>query len=496
MGLTKTEMKTCYLACDLGAESGRLMLGTLDEGKLALEEIHRFPNVPLRAGSSIHWDVDALFGHVKEGLRKAAQLPVRVSSFSCDTWGVDYLLFDAAGNVMKPAFHYRDPRFEAGVQKVYEKTDWPAIFAETGVQFMGFNSIFQLAAEAPDRLESADRLLLVADGFNFLLSGVAKAEVSLASTSQLYNPQTRKWSRELIRTLGYPERLFPPIVASGTRLGFLKQEIVSETGLDAVEVIAGCSHDTAAAVAAVPASGSHWAYISSGTWSLMGVEFPVPIINESCRELNFTNEIGYGGSVRLLKNIIGLWLIQECRRDWSKAGREFAYSELADLAAAAEPFASIIDPADPRFIAPDQMPERIAAFCSETGQPVPKDEGAVIRCVLESLALLYRRTLREVERITGSRMRALHIVGGGSKNTLLNQFTANAAQITVVAGPSEATAAGNVLVQAIALGHLPSLQAARDIVRSSMETIRYEPQDASGWNKAFKRFDALTGKGT
>lgn len=487
-------MKTCYLACDLGAESGRVMLGTLDDGKLALDEIHRFPNVPLRDGIAMHWDVAALFKQLKEGLKKAAGFPVRISSFSCDTWGVDYLLFDAAGNVMKPAFHYRDPRFEAGVRTVYGKTDWPAIFAETGVQFMGFNSIFQMAAEADGRLESADKLLLVGDGINFMLSGVAKSEESVASTSQLFNPQTRSWSQKLIRTLGYPERLFQPIVPSGTQLGFLKKEVAVETGLDDVMVIAGCSHDTAAAVAAVPASGSHWAYISSGTWSLMGVESRVPIINDTSRELNFTNEIGYGGSVRLLKNIIGLWLIQECRREWARAGREFEYAELAKLAAAEDSFVSIINPADPRFISPDNMPERIAAFCRETGQPLPRNEGALIRCVLESLALLYRRTLREVERITGSRMRALHIVGGGSKNLLLNQFTANAVQISVLAGPSEATAAGNVLVQAIALGHLPNLQAARDIVRSSMEMTRYEPRDTAAWNTAYERFEALTCK--
>lgn len=490
----KQSMKTHYLACDLGAESGRLMLGTLCEGKLMLEEIHRFSNIPLRDVNSMQWDIAALFNELKKGLKKAASLCLPISSLSCDTWGVDYLLFDAAGKVMKPAFHYRDPRSEIGVKNVNDKIDWPAIFAETGVQFMSFNSIFQLAAEAPGRLESADKLLMVGDGFNFLLSGVAMAEESAASTSQLYNPHARNWSGKLIQTLGIPEPLFPSIVPSGTRLGSLRKEICSETGFSDLEIIAGCSHDTAAAVAAVPASGSHWAYISSGTWSLLGVESRVPIINDTCRELNFTNEIGHGGSVRLLKNIIGLWMVQECRREWAKEGGEFDYAELATLAAAENPFVSLINPADPRFVSPDKMPQRISAYCRETSQPVPRNEGAMIRCVLESLALLYRRTLREVERITGSRVRELHIVGGGSKNALLNQFTANAAEIDVLAGPSEATATGNILVQAIALGHLPGLQAARDVVKSSMEMVAYEPQDGEAWKSAYERFEALTAK--
>ena len=484
-------MKTHYLACDLGAESGRLMLGTLDAGRLSLEELHRFPNTPLRDGSSMHWNIPALMNEITEGLKKAARLPVRISSFSCDTWGVDYLLFDAQGRVMPPADHYRDPRSEAGVQKVFARIDWNLIFAETGLQFMGFNTLFQLAAETPGRLDSADKILMVGDGFNYLLSGVARAEQSSASTSQLYDPRTHAWSEKLLETMQYPARLFPPIVPSGTRLGPLRDEIASETGLRDLTVIAGCSHDTAAAVAAVPASGSHWAYISSGTWSLMGVESVVPIINDTCRELNFTNEIGHGGSVRLLKNIIGLWLVQECRRTWAASGRDLGYAELADLAGAEPPFVSLINPADPRFIPPDHMPERIAAFCRETGQPVPRNEGATIRCVLESLALLYRQTLRQVERITGSRMLQLHIVGGGSRNALLNQFTANAAQTRVLAGPTEATAAGNILVQAIALGHLPSLAAARKVVRDSMETVVYEPVDAAPWAQAFDRFEKL-----
>lgn len=487
-------MTTHYLACDLGAESGRLMLGTLSAGLLTLSEIHRFPNEPIRSGDSLHWDLAGLFGELKVGLKKAARLQLPFTSFGCDTWGVDYLLFDANGEVMPPSFHYRDPRSAEGVRKAYSKLDWPTIFNETGIQFMPLNTLFQLAAESPQRLERAHRLLLVGDGINFLLSGTAKAEESLASTSQLFNPRTHAWSKRLLDALNLPARLFPPIVPSGTRLGPLRKEIAKETGISDLEILATCTHDTAAAVAAVPASGSHWAYISSGTWSLLGVELPVAIINDTCRDLNFTNEIGYGSSVRLLKNIVGLWVVQECRREWAEQGHALDYATLAQMAAEAPPFVSLIDPTDERFVAPGNMPQKIGDFCRETNQPPPMNPGAIIRCVLESLALLYRLTIRQVERITGSRMRQLHIVGGGSKNILLNQFTANATQIPVLAGPAEATAAGNILVQALALGHLPSLQIARKVVRDSLEMVRYEPKDSEAWMRAVARFELLLAK--
>lgn len=478
-----------YLACDLGAESGRLILGTLRNGKLALEEIHRFPNNPIKSESSLHWDIPQLFREIKAGLKKAAQSKIPIASVSCDSWGVDYLLFDAVGQVIPPAFHYRDRRSARGVDNAYTRVKWPTIFAETGIQFMPFNTLFQLAAESPERLNQADRLLLVGDGMNYLLSGVVKAEVSLASTSQLYNPRARGWSKRLISALNLPQKLFPAIIPSGTPLGPLQREIVQETGLTGVQVLATCSHDTGAAVAGVPAFGQPWAYISSGTWSLMGVELPAPLVTDACRELNFTNEIGYGGTVRLLKNIVGLWVVQECRRAWAKTGPEMEYAQLTELAAAAPPFVSLINPADPRFVNPDDMPEKIAAFCRETNQPVPETPGATIRCVLESLALLYRRTLKLIEQLTGIKIERVHIVGGGSKNSLLNQFSANALQIPVLAGPVEATAAGNILIQAITLEHLPSLAAARDVVRQSMEVSIIHPQAPDEWLKAYERFE-------
>jgi rhamnulokinase len=480
---------THYLACDLGAESGRLMLGTLHDGRLALEELHRFPNTPIRSDGSLRWNIPALFQELKTGLKKAAQRALPFAGLSTDSWGVDYLLFAPDGSLLEPTFHYRDPRTQKGVEAALAKVPWPRIFAQTGIQFMPLNTLFQLAAESPARLQRAGVLLGVGDGFNYLLSGVDKAEESMASTTQLYNPVAKAWSRELLDGLGLPPRLFPPIVPSGTVLGPLRADLARETGLAALPVIASCSHDTGAAVAAVPATGTGWAYLSSGTWSLIGVETPQPIINELCRELNFTNEIGYGSSVRLLKNIVGLWIVQECRRAWAAAGQDHDYAALTQMAADAAPFAALINPADPRFVAPDGMPDRIAAFCRETGQAAPATPGAVIRCVLESLALLYRRTIEQVQQLTGAKIDRLHVGGGGSKNALLNQFTADALQMLVFAGPVEATAAGNVLVQAIALGHLPSLDAARSVVRNSSELRLFDPRGASAWDAAYKRFE-------
>ncbi len=486
-------MTTHYLACDLGAESGRLMLGTLADGKISLEELHRFPNTPINNGDSLHWNVATLFDELKVGLKKAAARKLSIASISTDSWGVDYMLFDARGEVMPPTFHYRDPRSARGIERMHSLMPWAEVFAETGIQFMPLNTLYQLAAEGPQRLSSAQQLLLIGDAFNFLLSGVAKAEASLASTSQFFNPRTRQWSRPLLDALQVRAELLPSIVPSGTRLGVLKPELARETGLPQIEVIASCSHDTGAAVAAVPASGNNWAYLSSGTWSLMGVELNSPLITDKSRELNFTNEIGFGNTVRLLKNIIGLWIIQECRRDWAKAAHDFDYARLTRLATEAKPFVALINPADTRFLPPGDMPQRITAFCRETRQTLPTAPGEMVRCVLESLALLYRRTLESIEGLTGKKIERLHIVGGGSRNELLNQFAANALQIPVIAGPVEATAIGNVLVQAIARGQLPSLAAAREVVRNSFEVTEFKPQDAEAWNAAYRRFVLING---
>ena len=386
---------------------------------------------------------------------------------------------------------FRSPRTAEGEKNVLARVDWPTLFEETGIQYMLLNTSIQLGAEAPGRLAKAAQLLTIADAVNYLLCGVARIEVSMASTTQLYNPRLANWSDRLIDALDLPRSLFPDVVDSATTLGPLKPGLAAETGLAKLNVVASLSHDTASAIAAVPAEGERWAYISSGTWSLLGLELSAPIVNDACRELNFTNEIGHGGSIRLLKNIIGLWLVQECRRTWAAQGNEHSYADLAEQASAAEPYVSVLNPSDPRFLAPDDMPQRIADACRETGQPVPGTPGAVVRCALESLSLLYARTLRESEKLVGWRAATVHIVGGGSRNELLNQLTADAANIQVVAGPTEATASGNVLVQAIAAAAVKDLDEARQIVRNSFETTTFDPYPSDSLEAARARFNQL-----
>ncbi len=484
-------MPTYYLACDLGADSGRLMLGTLDAGKLSLEELHRFPNGPVKTSGALHWNLDGLFNELKIGLKKAAAKSLPLASISSDSWGVDYVLYDERGLPMLPVWSYRDSRTASGVENVQANIEWPAIYAETGIQFMALNTIYQLAAEPPERLAAAKQLLLIGDAFNFYCSGVARNEVSNASTTQLYNPQTQTWSKKIFTALKLRPEMFAPLCAGGTKLGPMKKNLAQETGLAQIEVIATCSHDTGAAVAAVPADGADWAYLSSGTWSLMGVEAAVPVINEQSRALGFTNEIGYGGSVRLLKNIIGLWIVQECRRAWAKTGEKYDYATLEKIAAEAPPFVSLINPDDARFLSPENMPNKIAEFCTETGQPVPANHAAYVRCIYESLALFYRVTLRKLERLTGKKIGQLHIVGGGSQATTLNQCAANALKIPVLAGPTECTAIGNILVQAITLGHLESHTAARAVVRNSFELKTFTPENTAQWDAAAARFEKL-----
>jgi rhamnulokinase len=483
-----------YLACDLGAESGRLMLGTLADGRLALEELHRFANTPIRDGESLRWDLPRLFGELQAGLVKAAARKMPITSISTDSWGVDYVLLDERGDLMEPAFHYRDARTARGVKRILERVGWETIFGQTGIQFMPLNTLFQLGAEPPERLARASRLLTIGDAFNYWLSGQAVVEESNASTTQLYDPRARQWATELLIAADIPPRLLPQIVPSGTRLGPLKAELARELGMPAMEVVAACTHDTAAAVAGVPAAANAgpWAYISSGTWSLLGVETGEPVITPASREANFTNEVGFGGSIRLLKNISGMWLVQECRRRWKGEGTGYEYDHLTELAAAATPFRSLINPMDARFLAPDDMTAAIADYCRETQQPAPATPGEFVRCILESLALLYRRTLQQVDSLVGRRSERVHIVGGGSRNKLLNQLAADALQIPVVTGPTEATALGNIIVQAIAMGDLPGLSAAREVICASIETQTVLPEAGGHWAAHFERFDRLS----
>ncbi|MGA2140064.1 MAG: rhamnulokinase family protein [Verrucomicrobiia bacterium] len=480
-----------YIACDLGAESGRVMLGSLEGERVTLEEIHRFSNGPVSVFGSLRWDVLRIFDELKTGLGKIAARGIEVESLSCDSWGVDYVLLRGNEPMLTVPYHYRDARTDGGLERANAVIPLDTIFAETGIQFMTINTLYQLHADQAQRswvLKSADRFLTIGDYFNHLFSGVSRCEESLASTTQLYNPRKHKWSKKLIRGFRFPKAIFPEVVPSGTVLG----PALPELGLAGAKVVASCSHDTGAAVAAVPAEGRDWAYISSGTWSLLGIESKKPILTDKARQYNFTNEVGCGGSIRFLKNIVGLWVVQECKRAWTKPGESMSYESLSEAAAQAPGLRALIRPSDPRFVKPGNMPGKIADFCRETGQPVPGDAGGTIRCALESLALQYRQTLDQIEDITGRKIMKLHIVGGGSRNKLLNQFAANATGRTVMAGPIEATAAGNVLIQAIALGHLPSHEALRHVVRNSFEVETYKPADAELWQQAYERFQGFS----
>jgi rhamnulokinase len=474
-----------YLAIDLGAESGRVILGSLQDERIRLDEIHRVPNRVIRTGSSMIWDTTSLLLGIDEGLQKLRQKNILIHSVSADSWGVDYILlrrpitdFDYGSSKrdftlkgdedISFAFHYRDPRTAQGVKELLSKVSWESIFAETGVQFMPINTLFQLASEEPRRINEAKRLLSHADYLNFLLGGEARIEESMASTFQMYNPNSKDWSPLLLEKLGIFRDLLGDVIPSGTVLGDCRD-------FPGANVVATCSHDTGCAVAAVPAEGSNWAYLSSGTWSLMGVELPEPIIDDKSRELNFTNEIGYGGSIRLLKNISGMWLLQECRRAWAEGGENFDYGELTRLAEVEPACDSRIDPMEQRFLAPANMPQAIAEFCREQGRAVPTTAGQFTRCIFESLADLYAKTLRQLEDLTGQKIDRLHIVGGGSKNAFLNQLTANACGIPVHAGPVEATALGNIIIQAITAGEIQSLKAARALIAANFPPKIFAP---------------------
>lgn len=486
--------ETHYLACDLGAESGRVMLGTLSGGKIALKEYHRFPSAVVNVAGSLRWNVLQIFEEIRTGLRAAGKEGLTISSVSTDSWGVDYVLLKEGEPHLTVPFHYRDGRTDDGFERVFAKIGADAVFESTGIQFMAFNTIFQLNDDVenrPEVLALSDGFLNIADYLNFLLSGVARAEESLASTTQLYNPKEKTWAWNVVSAIGLKASLFPEIVPSGTVLGPLRPEIAKNSGLKGLQVVASCSHDTGAAIAAVPAEGSDWAYLSSGTWSLLGVESSHPVINTKSRALNFTNEIGYGGTTRFLKNIIGLWIIQECRRTWADEGQEFDYSTLTNLASEAPALRSLIYPNAPRFSKPGDMPEKIAAYCRESGQTVPSSPGEFVRCTIDSLALLYRQTLEELVAITGTPITRLHIVGGGSRNALLNQAAADATGRTVLAGPVEATAIGNVLIQALAMGHLSSLEELRTVVRNSIIPEVHTPSHSTEWEDAYQRFGKL-----
>ncbi len=483
-------MSHFYVACELGLHSGRVMMGTLHKEQLTISEIRRFPNEPVQEKKMRHWNVAQLYHEILEGLRSAGSYDEPVDSVSCTSWGRDYMLFQSDGTLLTPTYHSEDARTADGVKTVLSKVPSERIYEETGAANLPGGTLFQLAAESGKRLRHASHLLPIADGFNCLLTGIPRVEASLAGSTLLYNPVTGAWSEPLLRALRFPAELLPPIVAAGTELGPLREDVAKETKLTEARVIASLSHDIAAALAGLPVgAGENWAFLQPGTTTLVGGPAPGPIINEVSRELGFSNEIGYGGSVCFYKSTVGLWLLDECQRFWEKENRQFESELLSHLAGSATPFESLIDPTDPRFREPGDMPLKIQAYCKETDQEVPRKPGPVFRCVLESLALHYRRILREVAYLTGSEITQVYFLGG-AKHGLLNHFTANAMQVPVVVVPEDAIAIGNIVVQALALGHIGSFDEARQIVRQSIKTETIMPH-ANAWNAAYDRFVSL-----
>jgi rhamnulokinase len=468
-----------FLAIDLGAETGRAILGTLEGGRLTLEELHRFPNTSVRLPTGLYWDTLRLFHEIRHALSICGrERKLDLDGIGIDTWGVDFALLGADGALIDNPRHYRDARTNGMLEKTFAVAPREGIFEETGIQFMPINSLYQLHAmrlSGSPALYAAAKLLFMPDLFNYWLTGEMRAEVSIASTSQFYNPVKKQWAHGLFRRLDLPERILPEIVSPGTRLGTLLPEIAEASGLSSnTPVYATACHDTASAVAAVPAEGDGWCYISSGTWSLMGAEVDTPIINEQSLALNFTNEVGASNTIRLLKNIAGLWLLQECRRAWSLDGHEYSYEELSKFAAASPPARTLIDP--DAFPEPGRMPQRIAEYCRARGHEAPDQPSGMTRLILESLTATYRKVLANLETLLNRPIHKVHIVGGGSRNQLLNQLAANVTGRSVIAGPAEATAAGNILVQAIGAGAVSGLSEARQIVKRSFPLQTFEPK--------------------
>ncbi len=493
---------TKFLAFDLGAESGRAVIGHLEDDRLRLEELHRFPNGPVQVLDSLHWDVLRLWGDIKHGLALAAKAyGDDLASVGLDTWGVDFGLLAADGALLGNPYHYRDSRTDGMMEDAFRTVPRTEIYERTGIQFMQLNSLYQLLAMARSGsplLAAAHTFLTMPDLFNFWLSGRKANEFTIATTSQCYDPRAADWAHDMLEELGIPSRIFggagTAIVSPGTVLGPLRDAVARETGSRPVPVVASAAHDTASAVAAVPASGKDYIYLSSGTWSLMGVEVTEPIIDANSLAYNFTNEGGVGHSFRFLKNIMGLWLVQEARREWARAGESYSYDELTQLATEAPAFGPLVVPEDSRFLPPGDMPGRIQAFCRETGQSVPQTKGQIVRCALESLALEYRWVAERLDEMVGRHMPTLHIIGGGSQNRLLNQFAADATNRTVITGPVEATAIGNILVQGLALGRISDLAAGRALVRRSFDVETYQPRDTAAWDRAYDRYLRLKGR--
>ena len=484
-----------YLAFDLGAESGRAVLGRFDGSQLVLEELHRFPNGPVTFRGTMHWDVLRMFEELRAGLAKAhSATDGQLSGVGVDTWGVDFALLDDTGQLVGNPVHYRDKRTDGVPEKLFEIVPKREVYELTGIQFMQINTLFQIystvVAQSP-QLRAASTLLLMAGLMNYFLCGAKVAEFTLATTTQMYNPRTHAWAQPLLDRVEIPSKILPEIVPPGTVLDNLDGALWSG---NPVPVIAPACHDTGAAVAAVPARGENWAYLSCGTWSLLGLEVPEPIITDDSYRYDITNEGGVNNTFRFLKNITGLWLLQASRKKWIDDGNDISYAEITREARSSPPFVSLVDPDDTRFLAPSDMPKEIRGFCRETGQPVPEEQGALARCVLESLALKCRFQLERLQKIAGRETDVLHMVGGGIQNKLLCQMVSSATKVPVVAGPVEATAAGNILVQLMATGQVASIAEGRQLIGSSFPMEAYEPQEPDVWDDAYAQFLPLVEK--
>jgi len=471
------------------------MVATLDGDKLTLNEVHRFGNGPVRLPDGIHWDVLRLWSEIKTGIVAAIKSGANPGGIGIDTWGVDFALLDKNGTMLGNPFHYRDARTDGMLDEAFRRVPRAEIFAQTGIQFMQLNTLYQLLAMSLGKsplFEVAETFVTVPDLLNYWLTGKITNEFTIATTTQCLNPLTRDWARDLLDSFGIPSRLFHPVTQPGTILGALLSEVAEETGAGALSVVAPACHDTGSAVVAVPAQNQDFAWISSGTWSIMGAEVRQPVLGEKALAYNITNEGGVFGTWRLSENIMGLWLVQECRRFWRDHGQNLGYDEITHLAAEARPFLAVVNPNADLFFHPGDMPEKIRKFCAESGQPVPQTKGEIVRVALESLALKYRHLLWHLEELTSRRLDPIHIIGGGAKNRLLNQFTADCTGRIVVTGPVEAAATGNVLMQAIALGHLGSLAEARAVVRKSFDVESYYPASSAGWDEAYAKLLKLT----
>lgn len=488
-----------FLAADLGASNGRLLLGRWDGERFSLQELHRFANGPVTVLGRLYWDALSLWQEIKNGLaRYAAQEQAPLGGIGIDTWGVDYALLDHAGRLLGNPVHYRDARTNGMMERVFRRVPRAELFAQTGIQFLQLNTLFQLysmRAEADPQLAAADTMLLMPDLFHYWLSGEQVAEYTIASTTQIMLARERRWNTDLLKKLQLPDHILPRIVQPGTVIGPILSQVAEETGIPgATPVIAVGSHDTGSAVAGVPALDASSIYLSSGTWSLMGIETAQPIINDKALALNFTNEGGVAGTIRLLKNITGLWLLQEVRRQWERKGHRYSWAELNAEAEQAEPFKCLVNPDASDFFEPSDMVDTVRAFCRRTGQPEPESVGEVVRCCLESLTLRYRWVVNALEELlaegdqTGRRLTTIRIVGGGCQNRLLNQLTADACQREVITGPVEAAILGNIMMQAVATGHLGSVAEGRTAIGASIEQEHFEPRPDAGWDEAYARF--------